>query len=143
MKHTINQNKRIIICDPIYDFIDLSHYTFIIKLIDTPFFQRLRRLSQLGVSVFVYPSAAHNRFNHSVGAMELFIRLFDHLYKKKIHKHDRLRKIGVASVLLHDIGHGPFSHTTESIFSFNHEALSRKIVENEMADILTHCDKNM
>jgi uncharacterized protein len=79
---------------------------------------------------------------HTIGLiiqLELFVRLLDHLYKNTLHnnRYERLRKTGVASVLLHDIGHGPFSHATESIFGFNHEALSRKIVEKEMTDILT------
>ena len=63
--------------DPIYGFISLSHYEFVKELVDTALFQRLRRLCQLGVSVYVYPSAVHNRFIHSLGAMELFARTFD------------------------------------------------------------------
>ena len=104
--------KATIIRDPIHGFIDLSYYDFIPKIIQTAPFQRLRRLSQLGVSVFVYPSATHNRFNHSLGAMQLFVRVFDHLYKDEKHDNDyeKLRMTGIASVLLHDIGHGPFSH---------------------------------
>ncbi len=131
--------KKTIIRDPIHGFIDTSYYDFISKIIQTPHFQRLRRLSQLGVSVFVYPSATHNRFNHSLGAMELFVRLFDHLYKNQQHTniYHKLRKTGIAAVLLHDIGHGPFSHASESVFGFQHDALSIKIIRTaEMREIL-------
>jgi len=132
--------KETIIRDPIHGYIDLSHYPFIKKIIETPYFQRLRRLSQLGVSVYVYPSAVHNRFNHSLGAMQLFTRVYDHLFRDvrefDKEKFDKLRKIGVATVLLHDIGHGPFSHVSESMFGFKHESLSQRIISEEMKNIL-------
>jgi len=138
----VSKNRRkttTIIRDPIHGFIDLSYYDFIPKIIQTAMFQRLRRLSQLGVSVFVYPSATHNRFNHSLGAMQLFVGLFDHLYKDEPHDNDyeKLRMTGIASVLLHDIGHGPFSHASEQVFGFDHEDISNEIIEStEIRDIL-------
>lgn len=140
---TSDIKKRTIIRDPIYGFIDLSHYYPLInKIIETPYFQRLRRLSQLGVSIFVYPSATHSQFNHSLGSMELFARLFDNLYKDKDHdeEYHRLRKLGIASILLHDIGHGPFSHATESIFGFKHETLSIRIIQEKMGSLLEQED---
>lgn len=132
-------SKKRIVRDPIHGFIDISEYPVIDKIIKNPFFQRLRRLSQLGVSVFVYPSATHNRFNHSLGAMKLFLKIFDLLYKNK-KSYEYLRKLGLITVLLHDIGHGPFSHTSEKIFNFHHVNLSIKIIENEFSDILTNED---
>lgn len=132
--------KNTIIRDPIYGFIDLSYYPFIKKIIDTPYFQRLRRLSQLGVSVFVYPSAIHSRFNHSIGAMQLFIKIYDHLFREtrrlENERSEEIRKIGVATILLHDIGHGPFSHVSEKIFGFDHEKFSQKIISSDMKEIL-------
>jgi HD superfamily phosphohydrolase len=125
--------KNRIIRDPIYGFISLSYYEFIQGIIDNPYFQRLRRLSQLGVSSYVYPTATHSRLNHSLGAMELFIRLFDHLFenpKEKKEDVEQLRKTGIASILLHDIGHGPFSHASEKIFGFKHEAMTEEIIQN-------------
>lgn len=100
---------------------------------ETPYFQRLRRLSQLGLSVFVYPSATHNRFNHCLGAMELFVRLFNHLNKDrpKNRRYKELLRTGIAAVLLHDIGHGPVSHASENIFKFKHESLSQDIIKSE------------
>jgi HD superfamily phosphohydrolase len=132
-------SKRII-RDPIHGFISLSHYEFVQDLVDTEHFQRLRRLYQLGVSIYVYPSATHNRLNHSLGAMHLFVRLFDSLYHdySRSSKITKLRKLGIASVLLHDIGHGPFSHMSEKIFEFNHEKMTNEIIENtEIKDILS------
>src|SRR5947208_12888426 len=100
--------KERIVRDPIHNFISLSDYDFVQKLVDTEYFQRLRRLFQLGVSVYVYPSATHNRLSHSLGAMELFGRIFDNIHKGiKDGSKEELRKIGITTILLHDIGHGP------------------------------------
>ena len=131
--------KETIIRDPIHDFIDVSRYDFILKIINTPYFQRTRRLSQLGVSLFVYPSATHSRFNHSLGAMEVFVRLFDYLHRDEVKgkSYHKLRKTGIASVLLHDIGHGPFSHATEGPLGFQHEMMSMEMVKtHEITEIL-------
>ncbi|MEM2759586.1 MAG: HD domain-containing protein [Nitrososphaerales archaeon] len=131
--------KETIIRDPIHAFISLSHFDFIEPLVKTSYFQRLRRLAQLGVSVYVYPSATHNRLNHALGAMELFVKLFDHLFKDSINDNDvqNLKRLGVAATLLHDTGHGPFSHASETAFEFKHEDFSKKIVaEAEIKDIL-------
>lgn len=129
--------KETIIRDPIYGFIDVSVYPFVLEIIKQPQFQRLRRISQLGVSVFVYPSATHNRFNHSVGSMQLFLNIFDHIFKNQNEKDvKKLRKIGVATILLHDIGHGPFSHATESIFGYDHEDFSIEIIKKHFGSIL-------
>jgi uncharacterized protein len=132
--------KERIVRDPIHDFISLTDYDFIQKLIDTKYFQRLRRLFQLGVSVYVYPSATHNRLSHSLGTMELFGRIFDNIHKDiRDGSKDELRKIGVATILLHDIGHGPMSHVSEQIFKFKHEPMTTEIIKNtEIADILRH-----
>lgn len=131
--------KETIIRDPIHGFISLNHYDCIKELIETPYFQRLRRLSQLGVSVYVYPSAVHNRFNHSLGVMELFVQMFDHLFKDRLaeDKIKEMRLIGIISALLHDIGHGPFSHVSESVFGFKHEDISVELIKKtEIKDII-------
>lgn len=133
MNSSSDRKKRTIIRDPVHKFIDLSHYDFIVKIINTPYFQRTRRLSQLGVSLFVYPSATHSRFNHSLGAMEVFVRLFDHLHRdeRKNNSYHNLRKTGIAAVLLHDIGHGPFSHASEKPLNFEHDLMSEEIVKTK------------
>lgn len=130
--------KERIVRDPIHDFITLSDYDFVQRLIDTKYFQRLRRLFQLGVSPFVYPTATHNRLSHSLGAMELFGRIFDHLHKNEhAETTTELKKLGIASILLHDIGHGPLSHVSETIFDFKHEDFTIDIIKNtEIKEIL-------
>ena len=136
--------KERIVRDPIHNFISLSDYEFIQELIDTKYFQRLRRLFQLGVSPFVYPTATHNRLSHSLGAMELFGRVFDNLHKNESSDTlTNLRKLGVSSILLHDIGHGPLSHVSEKIFDFKHESLTIEIIQNtEIKDILNSAGVN-
>ncbi|HEY2865824.1 MAG TPA: HD domain-containing protein [Pyrinomonadaceae bacterium] len=92
----------------------------IARLIDTPEFQRLRRVRQLGLAFFAYQSAEHSRFTHSLGAFHLATRILDRLGTKyQISNGDRMA-VRVAA-LLHDIGHGPFSHVVESILGFHHE----------------------
>lgn len=132
--------KEVLIRDPIHGFINISIYPFIKEIMENPYFQRLRRLSQLGVSMYVYPSATHNRFNHTLGAMHLFGKIFNNLFRQKNKKYKELQKIGIATILLHDIGHGPLSHATESIFNYEHEKLSIEIIESEMKNILERED---
>jgi hypothetical protein len=132
--------EELLVRDPIHGFIDLREYPFIEEIVQDERFQRLRRLSQLGFSCLIYPSACHNRFSHSIGAMQLFWKLFDRLSRNmgvSNEEKDRLRKIGTAAVLLHDIGHGPFSHVTEPIFNFKHVAVTKQLIcESPIADIL-------
>lgn len=90
------------------------------RLIDTPEFQRLRRIRQLGLAFFAYQSAEHSRFTHSLGAFHIATRLLDRLGSKyQIEENDRIA-VRIAA-LLHDVGHGPFSHVMESILAFHHE----------------------
>jgi HD superfamily phosphohydrolase len=136
-------DKDVLIMDPIHGFIDISQYPVIQELIATSYFQRLRRLSQLGLTSLVYPNATHSRFAHSIGVMHVFLILFDAVTKKSnlpIDDIKKLRPIGAVSALLHDIGHGPFSHTFETIFgknNFDHEIMTCKIIqEDEISSIL-------
>lgn len=136
-------DKVIQVKDPVHSFIDISEYPLILQLVDSPYFQRLRRLHQLGLAPAVYPSATHTRFAHSLGVMHAFLILFDSVVKRSSLPADRISKIrpvGAAAALLHDIGHGPFSHASEKFLDggkFNHEALTRQmILETEICDIL-------
>jgi uncharacterized protein len=118
-------NKKKILNDPVYGFITLR-YEIILDLIDHPWFQRLRRISQLGLSHLVYPGALHNRFHHALGAMHLMQSAVDEI-RQKGHEITDEEALGVTiAILLHDIGHGPFSHALEhSIVSdVNHEDIS-------------------
>ncbi len=118
-------NKRKIVNDPVYGFIDIPG-ELIFDLIEHPYFQRLRRIKQLGLTHLVYPGALHTRFQHSIGAMHLMQEALTTL-KSKGHKitTDEVEAALIA-ILLHDIGHGPFSHALENsiIQSINHEYLS-------------------
>ncbi len=132
---------ELLVRDPIHGFIDLRAYPFVEKIVEGERFQRLRRLRQLGFSFLVYPSATHNRFSHSLGSMHLFLKLYDRLSKSlqiAADERERLRKIGTAVVLLHDIGHGPLSHTTEDIFDFKHVNVTKELVcRSPISDILS------
>lgn len=134
------ETKPLIIRDPVNGFIRLNDYDFIKLIVESEHFQRLRRISQLGLSMLVYPSATHNRFSHSIGAMQVFWRIFDNLIPSMtISKGEikDLRKLGTAAILLHDIGHGPFSHASEKVFNFHHEDMSKEIISRSIiADYL-------
>jgi len=99
---------------------DSTEGRLLVALIDTPEFQRLRRVRQLGLAYFAYQSAEHSRFTHSLGAGHLATRILDKLSRKyEISAEDRIAVR--AAALLHDIGHGAFSHVIESILGFHHE----------------------
>ena len=120
-----NKKKQKIINDPIYGFIKIEE-GIITKLIDHPYFQRLRRISQLGLSYLVYPGAHHTRFHHAIGCLFLMNNAVLHL-KSKGHKitKNEAKALNIA-ILLHDIGHGPFSHALEKsiISNISHENIS-------------------
>lgn len=131
---------ELLVRDSIHGFIDLTEYDFVPEIVATHEFQRLRRLNQLGFSPLVYPSACHNRFSHCLGAMQVFWRLFDRIGMNMTQASEeiaRLRKIGTAVALLHDIGHGPFSHAAENAFDFDHKDITKELVGNPpISDIL-------
>ena len=118
-------NKRKILNDPVYGFISLRH-GLTLDLMDHPYMQRLRRISQLGLSHLVYPGAVHNRFHHAVGAMYLMQEAIDTLREKDIDITEAEAEGACAAILLHDIGHGPFSHALEHslVGGVHHEDLS-------------------
>lgn len=119
-----NTNKLKIFNDPIYGFITIPN-TLIYDLIQHPFFQRLRRISQMGLSYLVYPGAHHTRFHHAIGAMHLMQKAVAVLRSKDVLISEEEENALYIAILLHDIGHGPFSHTLEnSIVEVNHEQIS-------------------
>lgn len=139
--------------DPIYGFIEPTDTE--LKIINTAVFQRLRRIKQLAMAYLVYPGANHTRFEHSLGVYYLACRMTKKLFNSQQGYEDNIRIIRYAA-LLHDIGHGPFSHISESIlnlFSTNiaendnekiHELITRKIIsENEeLKRIISEDDRN-
>jgi hypothetical protein len=118
-------NKKKIINDPVYGFITIPS-ALLFDIISHPWFQRLRHIKQLGLTDYVYPAAQHTRFQHALGAMYLMTRVLDLLRKKGIEITDEEYEASVICVLLHDIGHGPLSHTLEDslLTGINHESLS-------------------
>lgn len=123
-------NKRKIINDPVHGFITIPH-ELIYDLIEHPYFQRLRRIKQLGLSHLVYPGANHTRFHHALGAMHLMVKAIDVLRNKKVEITDEERLGAIIAILLHDIGHGPFSHTLEHslLEKVHHEEVSLLFME--------------
>jgi len=118
-------NKRKIINDPVHGFITIPD-ELVYDLIQHPFFQRLRRIKQLGLSHLVYPGANHTRFHHALGAMHLMRKAVNVLQKKGVSITEEEKQAVTIAILLHDIGHGPFSHTLEHslLKSVNHEEMS-------------------
>ena len=118
-------SKRKIINDPVHGFITISG-DLLFNLVEHPLFQRLRRIRQLGLTSYVYPGALHTRFHHALGAMHLMQEAIDTLRLKGIDISDEEAEATLAAILLHDIGHGPYSHALEhSIVSgISHEEIS-------------------
>ena len=123
-------NKKKIFNDPIYGFISIPD-EFIFDLIEHPFFQRLRRILQLGTTNLVYPGALHTRFHHVLGAMHLMMNAVS-VIRRKGHEitEDEERAVLIA-ILLHDIGHGPYSHALEYdiVDKVSHESISSFFIE--------------
>ncbi|WP_374550085.1 HD domain-containing protein [Flavobacterium sp.] len=117
-------NKLKIFNDPIYGFISIPN-SLIYDLIQHPYFQRLRRISQMGLSYLVYPGAHHTRFHHALGAMHMMQKAIEVLKFKGVSISKDEENALLIAILLHDIGHGPFSHAMEhSIVSVHHEEIS-------------------
>ncbi len=124
------RNKLKILNDPIYGFITIPN-EFIFDLIEHKYFQRLRRITQMGLSHMVYPGAHHTRFHHAIGCMHLMQQAVRVLKFKgiKISKEEELAVL--SAILLHDIGHGPFSHAMEHsiVHGVSHEDISLRFME--------------
>ncbi len=123
-------NKLKIFNDPIYGFIHINDER-IFDVIEHPYFQRLRRINQLGLTYLVYPGAIHTRFQHSLGAMHLMKTALQSLREKGIQISDQEYLSAQLAILLHDIGHGPFSHTLELnlLYHSNHEQIGELITQ--------------
>ncbi len=119
-------NKRKIFNDPVHGFITIPH-ELIFDILEHPYFQRLRRIKQLGLSDYVYPGAIHTRFHHALGAFYLMRKALS-ILKIKGHKITDEEELAASiAILLHDIGHGPFSHTLENslLSDVHHEDISK------------------
>ena len=135
--------------DPLHNIISLDESLpddrLIVELIDSIEFQRLRRIKQLGIAMFTYQGAEHSRFTHSIGVMHLMTRALD-LLGSHHSISEEARVVGRVGALLHDLGHGPFSHVMEKVFRFHHEDWTRRIVldeETEVNRILRSFDRQL
>ncbi len=133
--------KEKVFRDPVHGYIHIQHRV-ILDLINTKEFQRLRRIKQLGTSSFTFHGAEHSRFNHSLGVYEIARRICDKFVRNYPTKEpgdglwdDNERLVTLVSALLHDLGHGPFSHTFEKIFDTDHEALTIEIITSPDTEI--------
>ncbi len=123
-------NKRKILNDPIYGFITIPN-ELIYDLVQQPYFQRLRRISQMGLSYLVYPGATHTRFHHALGCMHLMQKAIEVLRFKEVLISNEEENALLIAILLHDMGHGPFSHAMEHsiVEEVNHESISLLFME--------------
>ncbi|MCR6112397.1 HD domain-containing protein [Bacillus sp. A301a_S52] len=122
--------------DPVHRYIHVRD-ELIWELIGTKEFQRLRRIRQLGTTYVTFHGAEHTRFNHSLGVYEIMRRMVDILERKGVWDADE-RLVCLASALLHDVGHGPFSHSFEKVFHMDHEQWTRRIItgDTEINEVL-------
>src|SRR5882672_6006543 len=138
-----------IIRDPVHDVIVLHTNrpleALLFRLLNAPQVQRLRRVRQLGLASLAYPGADHSRYSHSLGVMETARKMIDRL--RSLVKIDPEREaVCLVSALLHDLGHGPFSHVFERISGLKHEEITRQIVEDESGEVnrlLAEFDRQM
>ncbi len=123
-------NKKKIINDPVYGFVSIPS-GFIFDLIQHPYLQRLRNIKQVSMTHLVYPGALHTRFQHVIGAMHLMQLAIDTLRTKDVYISKEEEEAALAAILLHDIGHGPFSHSLEHtiIEGVSHETISHLLMD--------------
>ena len=125
----LNMKKHKILNDPVYGFVQVP-YGIIFDLLEHPYFQRLRRIKQLSLTHYVYPGALHTRFHHALGALHLMMQSIAVLKTKGVEISDEEAEAVNIAILLHDIGHGPFSHTLEhTLIKVHHEELSILFME--------------
>src|SRR5579864_4141383 len=119
-----------VVCDPVHSLItfeDADCDKLLLSLINTKEFQRLRRIKQLGMSEFVFPGANHSRFAHSIGVMHLARQFLNRLGQLGEKIGEEEQTIVLSAALLHDLGHGPFSHAFEKITNEDHEERTLEI----------------
>ena len=122
-------NKKKIFNDPVYGFVAIPH-DILFDLVEHPYFQRLRRIKQLSLTHYVYPGALHTRFHHAMGALHLMGQAIEVLRSKGADISEEEAIAVSIAILLHDIGHGPFSHTLEhTLVNVHHEEISLLFME--------------
>lgn len=131
-------NEEKVFKDPVHRYVHVRDRA-IWDLIGTKEFQRLRRIKQLGTTFLTFHGAEHSRFNHSLGVYEIVRRIIDDVFAGRPEWNDGDRLLTLCAALLHDLGHGPFSHAFEKVFDFDHEEFTRAIIlgDTEVNKFLT------
>jgi HD superfamily phosphohydrolase len=127
--------------DPVHKYVQVRD-KMIWDLIGTMEFQRLRRIRQLGTTFFTFHGAEHSRFNHSLGVYEIVRRMIDDVFDGRPQWNAEDRLLCLCAALLHDVGHGPFSHSFEKVFHLNHEEFTQRIImgDTEVNKVLRRVD---
>lgn len=129
--------------DPVHGYVHVRDQV-IWDLIATKEFQRLRRIRQLGTTFLVFHGAEHSRFNHSLGVYEIVRRIVDDIFQGRPEWDNSERLIALCAALLHDVGHGPFSHAFENVFGTNHEEYTRLVLlgDTEIHEVLSRVSRD-
>ncbi|KKB36479.1 HD domain-containing protein [Bacillus thermotolerans] len=127
--------------DPVHRYIHVRDLV-IWDLIGTKEFQRLRRVRQLGTTYLTFHGAEHSRFNHSLGVYEIVRRIVDDVFRERSQWNKEDRLLSLCAALLHDVGHGPFSHSFEKVFHVDHEEFTKQIIlgDTEVNEVLSKVD---
>lgn len=120
-------NEEKVFKDPVHRYVHVRDRA-IWDLIGTKEFQRLRRIKQLGTTYLTFHGAEHSRFNHSLGVYEIIRRIIDNVFEGRPEWDENERLLSLCAALLHDLGHGPFSHSFEKVFDFDHEEFTQAII---------------
>lgn len=134
-------NEEKVFKDPVHRYIHVRDRV-IWDLIGTREFQRLRRIKQLGTTYLTFHGAEHSRFNHSLGVYEIVRRIIDDVFEGRPQWNEQQRLLSLCAALLHDLGHGPFSHSYEKVFHLDHEDFTKEIIlgKTEVNTILKRVD---
>lgn len=138
MYSTMKLQEEKVFKDPVHRYVHVKDKV-IWDLIGTKEFQRLRRIRQLGTTYVTFHGAEHSRFNHSLGVYEIVRRIVDNVFKNRQEWDNSQRLLSLCAALLHDLGHGPFSHSFEKVFHLDHEHFTQEIIlgKTEVNDVLT------
>jgi HD superfamily phosphohydrolase len=135
-------NEKKVFKDPVHKYVHVDDQV-IWDLIGTAEFQRLRRVKQLGTTFFTFHGAEHSRFNHSLGVYEIIRRMIDNVFDGRPAWNTEDRLLCLCAALLHDVGHGPFSHSFEKVFHLDHEHFTQRIIlgDTEINQVLREIDR--
>ncbi|WP_172188651.1 HD domain-containing protein [Lentilactobacillus kribbianus] len=141
VNNIVSLNKEKVFRDPVHNYVYVK-YQFILDLINTTEFQRLRRIKQLGTTSFTFHGAEHSRFSHSLGVYEIARRISERFTRSYATKatgdglwNPAEEPVALAAALLHDVGHGAYSHTFEHIFHTNHEQITQEIITSPTTEV--------